>query len=489
MEHVLDSLKLFIKRDIEFALSEDELFEGTTYEIYEKETEDLLGICVFDSDGQMNNFHFLGMYEDGNRGAGDMPTIAESFIRTFYPDGLKEYALQSVVDLEEVYLVTFGTKDAKYGLELPGIGFSLTITTGGQVVQFSCDKGPAKILYPETILSEEEAKECYASHLDFELVIVRTDPEIYANGDDTYRLVYSMNEATLDIPASGEAPDLVSEGNEYESIPPQDAPSASLLELIGVTSEYSKLGEKTEDGVRVEKWIHPSIEKPEYIDYEEAYGEQLITIQFDAETGFPTMVYNGERWSGSEEKLDHTTLRQRALDFLFAVYPQADKRFLFEVEEPEEEWQDDEDEFTDEGMDEWDELVESEIEEMEDEEEAVPFYFRYHIDGVPVEEWVTCIQIGIHSGSVIHASVEPVDETVLQEISPVPVLSKQEARVRFMHALRMELSMAHEYDEEGKAFYRPVYLPSFPETVGHVQMIDAESGKAYYVDIGGTLFF
>ena len=477
MKQVANKLAGFIKQDVVFKLSEDEFFEGTTYEIYEKGSEELLGICVLDSDNRLVNYHFLGVYEKGPQTTEDMPTIAESFIRALYPNGLEQYTLQTVVDLDDVFMVLYGTKDERFELELPGIGFSLTISTSGQVVQFSYDEEPVEIFYPDTMLSEEEAKSRYASLLDFELIIRRTDKEIYANGDNTYRLVYSVKEAAVDIPASGESPVHVAEGNQYERIQQQDAPSTSLYELIGVTANHVKIGELIEDGVRIEKWIHSSIERPAEVDFEEAYSDQFITIHFDMETNIPTMVYNGELWQGGEERLDETTQRQRALDFLFKVFPQANECFLKELEEPEEEWSDDEDHHTDDDI------------ELEMEEESTPFYFQYHVQQVPVEESVTCIQVGVHSGNIISASVEPIDEVVLRVIQTIPAITKQDARARLMQKLRMELSMAHEYDEEGKPFYQPVYLPSFPETVGHVQMIDAVNGKAYYVDVGETLFF
>lgn len=488
MKQVADALGEFIEQDVVFMLSEDELFEGTTYEIYEKGNKELLGICVLDSADRLINYHFLGVYEKGDQTADDMPAIAEAFIQALYPNGLEQFAIQTVVDLDDVLMVIYGTKDERFGLELPGIGFSLTISTSGQIVQFSYDEERVEILYPDTMLSEEEAKNQYASLLDFELIIRRTDSEIYANGDDTYRLVYSVKEAAVDIPASGESPDYVAEGNQYKRIQQQDAPSASLYKLIGVTSDHVKIGEQIEDGVRIEKWIHSSVERPEKVDFEEAYSDQLITIHFDTETKLPTMVFNGEPWRGGEERFDETTQQQRALDFLFAVFPQAHERFFKEIEEPEEEWSDDEDHFTDDDIEEWNDM-EQEVEVEMGEEESTPFYFQYHVQQVPVEESVTCIQVGVYSGNIISASVEPVDEAVLRAIKTVPVITKEDARARLMQKLRMELSMAHEYDEEGEPFYRPVYLPSFPETVGHVQMIDAENGKAYYVDVGETLFF
>ena len=79
--------------------------------------------------------------------------LQETFIKAFYPHALEKYALQSVIDLDEIYIVTYGIKDDKFGLELPGLGFSLTISTSGTDVQFSLYGDEPKIIYPQQRLT------------------------------------------------------------------------------------------------------------------------------------------------------------------------------------------------------------------------------------------------------------------------------------------------------------------------------------------------
>ncbi|GKV67437.1 MULTISPECIES: hypothetical protein [unclassified Sporosarcina] len=69
------------------------------------------------------------------------------------------------------------------------------------------------------------------------------------------------------------------------------------------------------------------------------------------------------------------------------------------------------------------------------------------------------------------------------------MLTIQEAVDRLMQQLKMKLEMTMEFDEDGETFYRLAYLPSFPKMNGHVHMIDAEDGTAYYVDGGRSVFY
>ncbi|KXH79264.1 YcdB/YcdC domain-containing protein [Sporosarcina sp. HYO08] len=492
MNKTIDTLANLLKKDVTFVQSEegDDAFKGITYEIYEEGNEDLLAVCVLDLAGNLVNYYQIDSYKQGDFMSGDMQSIAEKFIKAFYPQGLEEYLLQSIIDLDETYIVTYGIKDEKYGIQLPGIGFSLTISTGGEVVQFCYDHDQVDIVYPAQMISEAEAKEKYASLVDFELIIRQTDTEIYKNGDNAYRLVYALKKAAVDIPTSGEEPVVVEEGNCYEPIQQQDGPSVSIYELIGMTENYVKLGEHVDEDLVIKKWRHVSIPQPEEIDFTEAYAEQMITIHFDRETNMPTFIYNGEQWQGERVQQADNVLQKKALDFLFKIFPEAHEHFVMEIEETEdEEWAEAiDDEFEGNDGEEWNDLDEGSMEENEEEEKSIAFYFQYHANGVPVEK-VTCIQVGTYSGNIVSASIEPVNQTFLAQINTKPILSKEDAKKQFMRKLHMELSMTLAYDEDGKPFYHLTYLPSFQETIGHIQMIDAENGKAYFVDIGDTQFF
>lgn len=492
VEETLTALSRLINKPVKFILNEEEgFFEGKTYEIYEDGNEELLAICVLGSSNQLTDFHYVDINEPGDLINQDMPAIAETFIKAFYPHALEKYALQSVIDLDEIYIVTYGIKDEKFGLELQGLGFSVTISTNGTVVQFSYDGDEPTIIYPIQMITEEEAKEKYGSLIDFDLVIKQTVKDTYVNGDNTYRLVYALKEAAFDIPASGDNPATIEEGNQYEAIQRQGIPPESIYELIGVTENHVKLGELVNEEIIIEKWMHSYIERPEDVDFTEEYSDQMITIHFDRESNLPTFIYNGEKWQGEEVELDNDLLRKRALDFLYKVFPQAHEHFLIEIEDVldyEADMEDIEEDVDYEVFEEWDEEDLDELDEF-GEEESIAFYFHYHVNQIRVEEKVTCIQVGISSGNIISASVELVNKTLLKQIQTTPILSKDEARDRFMRKLQMELSMSLEFDEDGNTSYYPTYLPSFPETIGHVHMIDAENGKTYYVDIGETVFF
>lgn len=484
----LNTLTDFLPERVDFVENkEEELFEGKNYEIIDVESNELIAACTLDEDDELLNFYYLNEPEPGDVTLKEMPSIAESFIEAFYPNSLKDYRLQAVIDLDEICIVEYALHEEVYGLYLPGTGFSITISTNGRVVQFTFSVDQLDIRYPSHVISADEAKWKYAELIDLELVIQKIDTDIYVNGDDSYRLVYKVKEAAMEVPASGEQPDTVSEGNVYESVKMDRVPEASLYELTGITDEHVKIGEHIEDGIRTEKWQHDSLEIAENVDLSESYSERMITIQVDCKTEKIVAVSNVEGWQAKQNPLADDLLKQRALDFLCKLYPQAQTHFMMEVEEQCEDWQD---EIGDEEEEEACGYVlhDDEMDDVE-EEDAKGFFFQYHVGNIPVEECVTVIQVGLYSGHIISASIEPIDEETLVLINTKPTLSKEQALEQLLQKVQMELAMAREFDEEGKSHYLVTYLPSYPETVGHIHMIDADHGETYFVDIGDTIFY
>ncbi|GKV67186.1 MULTISPECIES: DUF4901 domain-containing protein [unclassified Sporosarcina] len=502
MQQTLNQVADWLQMKVGFTSSEFDFFmNGKSFCITEEGADEPFAVCTVDSQDRLMSFEYIDPddFDAGKLKVEDMTSVAEAFIREFHPDGLKTYRLQSVIDLDELYLVEYGIRDERYGLVLPGIGFSLTITSDGKVVQFSFSEGPADIRYPEHIIPEEEAKEIYAARTDFDLEIRKTDTEIFHNGDNTFRLVWSLKEAAVDIPADGSEPDSVAEGREYETLPAHVAPvNTPLHGMIGITDEHVKLGEHSDDGLRIEKWQHLSLEKPDEIDFREAYASFMITIHYDSGDR-PVFVYNGEEWTGDNDALGEETLMLRAFDYLFELFTEAQKHFLMEKLEEDEEW-DELVDFVEELTDELDNLEDGEECMAEDdewvdgpdeaeEEESKEFYFQYHVNGVPVEGLTMHVSVGLYSGRIVSASMESALEIPPADTLTVPVLTKQEAAGQLMQQLKMELSMSMEFDEDGQVFYRLTYYPSFPKTNGHVRMIDAENGTAYYMDAGGSVFY
>ncbi|WOV86926.1 hypothetical protein QWT69_13765 [Sporosarcina oncorhynchi] len=520
MKKTLNTMAAWLKMPVTFEPSIfdfDHAEEDEVFYIKEEGAEEPFAVCSVDDAGRLKRFDYIDAEEYGGSGdlkAEDIPPVAEAFIQMFHPDELKTYRLQSVIDLEGLYLIQYGIKEERYNLDLPGIGFSLTITAGGRIMQFSFEEGPANIVYPEQLIAEEEAEAAYIACTDFELEFHKTDTELFRNGDNTYRLVWSLKEAAVDIPASGEKADTVAEGNVYEPFPPHTSEGNSFLQMVGVTDEHVKIGERLDEGLRVEKWQHDSLPAPVSVDYETAYESGMITIHYDSSER-PVFVYNGEAWAGNEENLDEEILQQRALNYLFGLFPDAEKRFKLEQVEQEDEWEELQN-VVDELIDEFDELNEEadeyvdgywtddevdaddwldEVKEWLDDEEEVEgeeakeFYFQYHVNGVPVDSIKVAVQVGIYSGRIVSASMEMTEEFPPADVSTVPVLTKAEAAERMKRQLKMELAWSMEFDEEGETFYRLTYVPSFPLTFGHVRMIDAVDGTAYYMDVGGSIFF
>ncbi|MFD1928838.1 hypothetical protein ACFSFY_12425 [Sporosarcina siberiensis] len=509
MNKTLNKLASWLKKPVTFEPSDfdfDHTEENEVFYITEQEAEEPFAVCSVDAAFRLKNFEYIDAEVFGGPGdlnAKDIAQVAEEFIHMFHPDELKTYGLQAVIDLDGLYLIQYGIKEERYNLELPCIGFMLTISAGGQVKQFSFEEGPANIVYPEHVISEEEAMAAYIACTDFELEIHKTDTEHFRNGDDTYRLVWSLKEAAVDIPASGEKWDTVCEGNVYESLPPHTSVDVPFLQAVGMTDEHVKIGEHLDEGLRVEKWQHASLQAPESVDWSEAYASSMITIHYDS-SDRPVFVYNGEVWTDDEIYLDDEVLEQHALNYLFGLFPDAATRFKLQQVEHEDEWeelQDVEDELNEDPDGDWaaeqDASFEDEVDEDDwlgddgevEGEETKDFYFHYHLNGVPVEGIAVVVQVGLYSGRIVSASMEMTEEFPPTDIPTVPVLTKEEAAEQMKRRMKMELALSMEFDEEGETFYRLTYVPSFPETTGHVRMIDAVNGTAYFMEVGGSIFY
>lgn len=489
MEKTIQALTTFIPKKVQFICSEegDDLYDGINYGIYEQGTEELVAVCVFNESGELRQYHCVNTYEEGNMKRKDVAAIGEKFISKFYPNGLDTYTLQSIIDLDEVFVLNYGIQDAEYGIDIPHVGFSVSVSTMGQIVQFSLDDDPYEIIYPEYILSAVEAKERYLSRLDFECIIRYADKEIFVNGDNRYHLVYRILESAMDIPANGDDPTTVEESNEMKQIDQQALPNKTIYEMIGISEDHRKIGEHTTDLEKIEIWAHSSIDVPEEIDYKEEYYEQMIRVVFNKKDHTLLFVHNGETGAakGDQEQLSNQALMRHALDLIFTIYPKADEQFYLELPEvvkDEEDFESEDDFEPDDFLDEYDE-------EHEHEEEAEVFYFHRVVNGVVIDEKVTCIQVGKYTGNITGMFGDPVNQEVIDHLSTKPRISKEKAKQLYAKDLIMELTFSLEFNEDDAQKMILTYVPSFPKTTGHIQMIDAHTGQAYFVDVGDSEFF
>ena len=309
------------------------------------------------------------------------------------------------------------------------------------------------------------------------MTIHHIDSEIYVNGDDADRLVYQVIEAALDIPASGEEPVTVKESIETKAIKYQEIPYKTVYDMVGLNEEYLQIGEETHGDERIELWAHYSTQLPEEIDYLDEYCEKMIRIVFHKDDHQLLFIHNGELWTASKEKkrLSENILEQIALDFIFILFADTHDRFTLEVNEMDEEF------YNDEEIDRADDI--------ESEEDSMAFYFHAVLNGTPINEKTVCIQIGIYTGKITGVFMGTINQGLTAQIQTVPKISTDEARQLYANNLEMELVFGVEYDMDGEAQIHLSYTPSFPKTTGHVQLIDAQTGKEYYVDVGDSLFF
>jgi len=470
LQNIQQSLSRFIPKKIEIVHLEDEddLFERVNYEIYEEGTGEIIASCVCNVSGELLHYYYLADYETGSMTSRDVAVIGNDFIQRFYPKGLDTYTLDSIIDLDDEYMINYGIRDEKYGIIIPHVGFTLTVSTTGQVIQFAYVHEEYDIEYPDHIISAEEAKERYLSKLDFGLIIDYIDSDIYVNGDNQNRLAYQVRESAMDIPASGEEPMTVRESVETKAIKYKEIPYKTVYDIVRLNEQYLQIGEETHGDERIELWAHYSTQLREEIDYLDEYCEKVIRIVYHKDDHQLLFMHNGEIDSESEEReqLSEDVLEQYALDFMFIIFSNTHEKFELEVNDP----------------------GESAIDEYESEEDR-SFYFHEVLDGIPIDEKVICIQVGVYTGKIISVSMGSIHDELTGDIQTDPKISTDEARQLYANDLEMELIFGVEYDEDGKAQIQLSYMPSFPKTTGHVQLIDAQTGKGYYVDVGDSLFY
>ncbi|MBM4763126.1 YcdB/YcdC domain-containing protein [Bacillus sp. B15-48] len=492
MESILHRLQPFLPVEVYQTYA-----DYGVYELFDKNTNEQIGMYTLNEQGELASFSMEGEAEAGNLPKQELVSIADKFIETFHPDKKQEYELSAMIELDNSYMISYEKREDQYGLFLRSEGFTVSVSTYGRVQQFFYEKEDYQIIYPETIISEEKALETYMDHLNFELNITNFDQEIFKNGDNQIHLAYSVNEHAFDIPADGREPAVLREEIDWKPIPPQGAPKDDLYMLIGLTARHKKLKAIEEGNKRTEIWSLRDANGPVNSDLNEI-DSHIIKLCFDQKSGHLLQVTSGEQADQNDNEMGIEAAKQKALDVMFKLFPDTDERFRLEVLEDHVEEADDEafleeedcEEVADSFVEELEETGGEDIFEGENElEDNYTFYFHLMFNGVRVDDCVSIIGIGNHSGKVNHFQLNVLEEADYQQLTSKPVISQEEAKRIYKDLLKMELLFVREYDENYKALYTLSYGPSFPETAGHVRSIDAITGKAMYVDIGDAQFF
>lgn len=495
MKKMIEKLQPFLPVKAYDKVSE---YDEGSFDIVDAGTDEEIGSYTLNEKGELVGFSLMSEPSEGELRKEQISKIAQSFVDTFYP-GQKEFELSGILDLDNPYMVTYEKREEKYGIFLHSTGFTVSISTSGQITSFYCaDDEEYEIRYPDMVVSEAEALEKYLEGLDFEVNIQKFEQDVYKNGDNQYHLAYSVIEQIMDIPVDGSDTSSISEGFALESaIEKRETPTQDLLELIGLSSEYKLLDKQVEAGKRFEIWSRLESVDEFTFDMEET-DNHVIKLCFDEKTNVLLQVVSGEEHENEGEDIGIDCAKERALDFMFKQFPDTHERFRVEVlEDFEDNYEGDieeyeEEEFTDEDFVaedfEEDEHEEEVWDEYVEQEDGYTFYFHLHHKGIRVDQHVSLVTVGKYTGQVTHVSLDIPSENLYNKLPTTPAITIKEAMDIYKKHLKMELMFIREYDEDGKSIYSLAYVPDFPETVGSVRAIDAISGKAMYVDVGDATF-
>jgi hypothetical protein len=499
MNKMMEKLQRFLSVKVYEQVLE---YDDGIFDILDASTDEVIGSYSLTEKGELASYSLVEDAPEGTLKKEEIAAIAKEFVDTFFL-GQQEYEFSGIIDLDNPYMVTYEKRDEKYGLFIHSTGFTITISTSGQIMSFYSTDEDYEIRYSDIVVSEEEALETYIEGLDFELNIQQFDHEVYKNGDNNYHLSYSVIEQIMEIPVDGsDSPSVREEYSTDLTIVKRESPVQDVYELVGLTPDYTLLDKQVEDGKRVEVWS-----KKEYVDsYSfdmEDESSHVIRLCFDEKTGCLLQVENGEEHDNSGEEISLENAQERAISLLFKQFPDAHERFRLEVFETENngfdvEIEADFDEFGEEDLDEFeadvdeDEMFDEGLEDWDEEfievEETYTFYVHLFHQGLRVVNHVTVIEVGRYTGKITHFNLDVPSLDLYSNLPTKPIISVDEAKEIYKRHLKMERMFIREFDEDGNSFYTLAYVADFPDTVGHVRAIDAITGEAMYVDVGDATF-
>lgn len=504
MEEIFEKLKAFLPLDIKQQVTE---YDENTYDLLDTQKGERIGMYVVNGSGELVGMSFDQDVEVGSLKKEEMLSIAGQFVKTFHPDKQKVYELSAILDLDNPYMISYEKRDEKYGLFLHSAGFTVTVSTAGQIHQFWYETEEYEVRYPEKMITDQDALEKYMEHVNFELVIQHYDADIFQNGDDQYHLSYHVSESVNDLPADGSKPEMFEDGNvELESINKQQAPKEGLYRLIDLPKDYHLLETVEEENQRIEIWSK-SKDVTNYSTDLDEINAHIVKLSFDRTTGLLLQISRGDASEINEQAIGKEWALKKAFDVIFCLFPDANERFKFTMEPeyenvsedlPEEEdWMEYEEDMEDAEFIESDEYLmdeedlyneDDQYEDFVDLEENYIFHFYLIHNGIRMDDHDSVIGIGKYSGKVNVVNIDGPKAELYQHLPNEPKISVNEARQIYQNLIKMQLHFVREYEGE-KAVYTLSYVPSFPATTGHVRAIDANTGKAMYVDVGDGVFF
>lgn len=375
--------------------------------------------------------------------------LTESLLEKTY--GNTTFKLQSVSEKLNYYEIIYEEIDSKYNLPLPGTGLRINISYSGYLLRIERGYDTYKINYPDKLISLESARSKYLKSIDFDLKIskpIRGEP---------YKLCYRLSEKYSYIKASGEEEIHKSNQHKLESLEQFETSSKNLIRILGLNEDYKRVAKKSTLNYRIEIWSQHPKKYLKHLNFNMNEAQPgVIKYKIDKQSDRIVQITDGEILDENNKEITKHQAYEKALDFLFTMYSNAEELF---------------------------DLINSEeiINHGEDSkyEPNYSFYFNRVHDSIEIESQIAYVEIGKFTGIVNNFCTSDVHEKELKHINVFAKISEPKARILYESELEMKLSFIEKQSEIEAIYYELAYVPNFPNRDKKIQLIDAHNGTFY----------
>lgn len=376
--------------------------------------------------------------------------MALQFVEHHYPHAVEEFVFQEKKETEQAVQYTYA--QTALDLPLPQTGFYVNIAKSGEVMKFRYDGGTHSYSIPKQIADKQQVISHYLDQIEFELAIEHIRQELYEGGDDQPHLIYETELPFISYPASSSAEcekKQVVDDDEAETLPlpllSGAESEADIDEMIGFSPSFRKIREADLGDSIGTVWREGSDPEPgdrSIAGYFEKRNQNTLKITKDKKTGKLKGVASFIQNEGPPVWTEQACLK-RALQFLYQLYPEAEKLFRMHPSENEE------------------------------NERTAHFQFDLQYEGVPLRLGFANISIDRTNGRVAGYLGPDIEPETLKRLNPAPAISAEEAKAVFASAFDVSLQWERDYKREINDLYKLVYRPVYPV------FIDAHDGKVF----------
>lgn len=422
------------------------------YDILNKKEENI-GYIKLTSSGDLKTYAYTGKAFKHIKHPITEKSILEKanvFLKTFVKNSRLTQA--SIFTYSNNYQINYEEKDVKLNLYIPDSGAEIIINLAGNILSFDKKDDKYKVIYPDRIITSEEAKSHYLNRLNLDLKVSKP------TNHNHYKLVYRINEEIDYVSASGKEIDSKLIKQQLISLDSFSTSSDNLFRILGLDGQYAKISKKNIKDRRIELWSKRPKKSLIHLNYDINEPQlDVIKYKINKHTNQIIQICDGETFLDDlTEKLTSKKAFDRALDFLFTVYPKANE--LFDI---------------------IDSVIDGEDEIDQKYEPNFMFYFNRVHDSIEIENQIAYIGVGKYTGMINKFCAPTVTEKELAHINVFAKVTETEAKVFYAKDLKMNLCFVKKMVEQANTTYELAYLPTFPNGKTKVYLIDAHQGEIY----------